>query len=289
MSQRREGFVSPEVAADVVRTMSPSKLASWGKCEFQFFKVYVCGERRPPSAAIAFGNAMDVTADEYYAEKVKTETGWNEKSTKEHFREALGHELAEVEYWGDDTKPVMIDQGALVSALWHKQIARKVLPVETKLFFELRMSGDWFLNGEVDLIGRTEAERHLLPFASDTKTSGRKWQPKQVWDSVQPAIYSIALQNSSIEADPSRFQFHVAVRKNLKAGPAADYQVIRRPVSYAERTGVLSRLSMARRKIMAAYDSGDFLPTGRGHTLCSRRFCAFWEECEKKFGPRVPD
>jgi len=284
-----EGYVEPKVATDVVRSMSPSKFGMWTRCQFQFFNRYVLGLRRPPSGAIAFGNATDDLSGAYFEEKKHEQVDWDEALTRDFWADRWDVASKEVEDWEGEDKGIMLDQGVHLATTWREDVGTKFLPVDTKFYFELPIQ-DWILNGEIDTIGRPINEAHLDPIAADTKTTKRKWQLKKVLEEDQPVAYSLALQHSpQISARIDIFQYQVMVRKNTKSrGPEAESQIINRPVDQRERDGYVLRLSMARTQIMDCFRSGVFLPN-RKHTLCTRRFCGFWHDCEKSFGGRIPE
>ncbi|MFQ5503439.1 MAG: PD-(D/E)XK nuclease family protein [Planctomycetota bacterium] len=276
--------------------MSASKTEGWFRCQFQWFLIRVLGWRRPPAVMMAAGRSLDSVAESYYGIKIDLGTDLTESETLEAWREAWERESGEVEDWSrsTDTKDDMTDKGVLVVSRWREKIATQILPTTQKLWFELLLDkGDqeWTLNGEVDLLHQPLKEQHRKPIAADTKLSGKRYSAKQAYSSLQPPIYALALEHSpDVESDPSRFQFHVGIlyNPNTKRTSSDPAQIVTRMVSPEERVGVLARVAMARRQIKHAFETGDFLPNRLSQT-CSRRYCAFWEECEKRFGPRVPD
>lgn len=282
----------PQTAADAVATMSHSKTEMWFRCQYQWFSRYVRGIRRPPGAALALGRATDTTAATFYAAKIESGEDMSRHDTLELWREQWEDEAEKVVEWehpGD--KERLTDMGTPTIARWREKIATQIVPLHTKVWFELVMKGDWTLNGEIDLVHRPRRELHRLPIPSDTKMTQKRWGQKQAWSTLQPAIYTLALDHSpDIQANTSLFQFHIGVLydPNTKRADTDCAQILTRRVTENEKDGALARIGMARRQIMAAFESGDFMPN-RLNVMCSRRHCAYWESCEKKFGPRVPD
>jgi len=290
MSEKKvEGYVEPTVAEDVVRTMSPNKFGMWTRCQYQFFQRYVLGLKRPPSGPIAFGKATDELSAAFFEEKKATHEDWDESLTKEFWADRWATVSKEVEDWESDDPNTMLDQGVEAAKVWRSDIGVNFQPHETKFYFELPIY-DWILNGEIDTIGKPSNEEHLPVIATDTKTTKRAWRLKKVLEEDQPVAYSLALQHTpKLEARIDTFQYHVLIRKNTKTrGPEAVSQIINRPVDQEERDGFVIRLEMARTQIMDSFRSGVFLPN-RKHTLCTRRFCGFWHDCEKAFGGTIPE
>ncbi len=281
----------PETAEDVVRTMSHSKTEMWNRCQFQFFMRYVMGEKRPPSSMLALGRATDTMADVVHRFKLTNGFDLPEEEAVEIWDAEWKAEAKEVDGWKTPTeKADLTDKAPQTIRRWHEKIATQIVPVHVKVWFELILEHTWTLNGEVDLVHRPIAEQHRLPIPSDTKMTSKRWNAKQAFSTLQPAIYALALEHApDIEANVSLFQFHVGVLYSVNKRASSDpAQIITRRVTENEKEGALARIGAARRQIMHAFESGDFLPNRQGQ-MCSRRHCGYWEECEKRFGPRVPD
>ena len=64
--------------------------------------------------------------------------------------------------------------------------------------------------------------------------------------------------------------------------PEVQIEVV--PVFQKERAAYVKKVAYARSLVADLYKTGVWLPTARdsGHFMCSRKYCPYWQECEKK-------
>ena len=268
--------------ADLVDAMSPSRSDLWAKCQWAFFARYVLGIRRPPTAAMAWGNAHDGAANAVYVDKLATGATMPVDEAAERYAESWNVARIDVEDWEDADPGTFLDQGVALTREWHKRAATKVEPVSVQVRVERAIhepdGSTWTLLGYVDLIGDVPtAGGGTRRVVIDHKASGRYWTAADVIRSSQGPAYSIG---TGVEP----FSLHVGTRRGKSKSVA--WKSLTLTIGQTDRDGWLIRTSIARRQIAAAYRTGDFLPN-RGHMLCSRRWCGFWRECERANGGRV--
>lgn len=292
-----DASTSPATPDAILSTVSPSKLELWNKCQYQWYRRYVLGERKPPRAAAAFGKGIDAGANTYYREKlVKKEP--DEHHTRELWAEHVAQSVAEVQEWpADETPAAMVSEATRLAPAWRKQIATRVEPLMIQREFDLMFQescpdkpgvphkhGDaWRMNGVVDLIGTVLSDCGFATEVAtiDLKTAGRSWSEKEAVQGMQAPAYVFAVRRG-LQLQTSLFQYHVLVRtKEPKV------QVLERVVDEAELAGYARRASRARMQIANAIETNIFLPN-RTHTLCSQRWCAWWRECQAEFGGIIP-
>ena len=99
----------------LVRWLSPSKVAMLGRCEHQFFRHYLLGENKPPSAAMAFGSAFDDAVSNGCMEGIASGEVTKADSLKEIFQWTWEMGQLEVEDWRDEKPGPML--GAAYTSL----------------------------------------------------------------------------------------------------------------------------------------------------------------------------
>jgi hypothetical protein len=272
----------------VLETMSPSKADAALECLFRWSIVYLEGRRKPPSAALAFGRAWDDLANVTTTVKMATGVDPAPELAAEVFDEHFSQAAADVETWHEnDDREALAETGRKLARRWTEVILRRVAPLEIQGWVDVPIvdewSGEtWKVNGRRDYVAEwIEGPQAGEVVVIDNKTSARKWSLARVRRSTQAAVYILGAQADGIAT--SKIQFHVATKTK-----AADLQVLERVVDQAELDGLVRRFGQTRKLLRAAHDADAFLPN-RNATTCSRRWCAFWEECEKKHGGRVAD
>jgi hypothetical protein len=254
--------------------LSPSQMGMWVRCQAAWEFRYIDGLRQPPNANLTFGKAFDATADVVYREKMATSTLLPDDAVKETFADTWDVMAKDVEQWDDNKPGEMKDQGVGLASVWRVNVASRVQPIDVQRHVEGTVRGmdgeEVEVHGYVDVV---EQENGIaIPW--DTKTSGRRWNVGQVHQSLQALAYP-TLTGSS------KMGFHVGVRK---AKP--EVQVFQRTVLDTEKQHFANRAILTKRSIEASCSVGAFVPN-RDHMMCSRRWCGFWEHCEKRHGGKV--
>jgi hypothetical protein len=261
----------------LIGRVSPSKLETAQKCLQQFAFRYV--ERLPENfrASLQFGIAADDTSNEVYRAKMATGRTPARKDVQDQFAAAWDYASAAVDDWGDESKGELLDVGVKAMAKWRDRIAEFVQPravqqTITKVVVD-PVTGDSFeLKGVLDL---RAADPAGVEVAADLKTAGRAYGKDAFERRSQPTAYTLL-------ADLPTFEFHV-----LTTTKEPQTQVLRATISDSARFAFLKRAGMIRRQIENAFRTGDWLPN-RTHMMCSRRYCEFWRECERRNGGQVP-
>ena len=272
----------------LTRWLSPSKVAMLGRCQYQFFRHYILGESRPPSAAMAFGSAFDDAVSNGCMEGVASGEVTKADSLKDIFQWTWEMGQLEVEDWRDEKPGPMLDQGVALIGEWRDKIGEGIHPqsVQAKLKRDFP-DVNWGLEGIIDLVFRRDKGPEIV---ADTKTTARAWRsadarkerktPAKAFSSLQVPCYSI-LTGLPI------FEFHVCTR-----GKKPDTDIIRCPVvGRRQKLGYLALVARARQSIIDLAASGAWMPTAwtSGHFLCSRRWCGWHKECVKEFGGQRPE
>lgn len=278
----------------VVDTMSASRLELYERCPESFMQRYVLGRRTPPGGAAAMGNAIDSLSNTLYLEKLQTHETPDAKECQDFFAAAFDSEAAKVHEWDTpDARDIYLDRGVAGVANWRDRCAQFVQPTREPQY-PILMNVDssdpeadesvgiaprFKVIGRVDVIATIRAPKLQVEseVVIDQKASRKTYGSNDIYRSAQPPIYTGALGIPN-------FQFH-----NLRTDVVKPrVQVIRTSVPQGAVDHVVHRMELARRNIARGYHSGDWFPN-RNNMLCSRRWCGFWEACERRHGGKVTD
>lgn len=285
--------------------LSATQVDMFQRCQYQYYRRYVLGEKSPPTAALAFGRADDETKNRVYSAKiVEPDETLPGPECKALFAAEFDTAAKDVEDWGKDDRGALLDTGTELIGMWREQRAVMTTPAAVQHGFEIDL---W--NTDPELVDMAESEpsdlvEHLpqpflvtgvvdvvvdsavRKFLRDHKTAARK-NPDKKWqqEELQPAIYTLAAEIDPAlhGVDPNYFEFEIAVK--TKKPYLLEHP---RVVDRTERAGMVKRLMRARRAIDVSAESGAFLPN-RKSTMCSKRWCGFWEACVAEFGGEVAD
>lgn len=263
--------------ADLIGTVSPSRIETALQCMARFHWQYVEKTPRPFRADQQLGNAVDATATWLYERKRKTRRNPKILDVLEFFASQWDYERQAIDDWQGDTPVGLQRMGLGMVKAWFEQVACNVQPEATQQHItrnvvDVDSKVEFLLTGVIDAIGRTTVPRAVI----DVKQSVRAYREDRVLRSSQPPTYTLL-------AGVDVFEFHVLVR-NVEPR----VQVLRTVVTDADRQSFIRRTAMLRRQIAHAWKSGDWLPNRTGF-LCSRRYCAHWDACERRFGGTVPN
>lgn len=255
-------------------TQSPSQMGMWVRCQAQWQFRYIDGLRQPPNVALAFGKAFDTTSDTTYRERMATDRLLGDEDVKTCFSEAWDVQSGEVENWYDDKPGELKDQGVVLAGVWRDRVGSRINPVDVQRHVKSTFKGidgeEIEIQGYIDVVDKPEA----VELPCDTKTSAKRWSTGQAYQSLQALAYPLL-------TGTDRMQFHVGVRKK-----APEIQILTRSVLPEEKTHFIDRAILTKRSIEATVAAGSFVPNRDG-MLCSRRWCGYWGECERRYGGRV--
>lgn len=279
---------------DLIGLMSNSRTETWERCQAVFFYRYVQGMTKPPSASLARGRAYDRTSNEVYQEKFSQGEPLSLDYTRDLFASIWDEEKDGVDNWQGDTPEGVLDTGMKVLDPWLNRVVPYVDPTRPpQVKFEIDCASPnpdrddaadidplFVIRGAADLVAHVPWGVGRFVAVVDHKASGKPWGPADALREMQPGFYRVGLPGLNAEL----FQFHV-FRTALKEPKTT---ILGRTVGPQDTKLALARVSMARRQIANAFRVGDFIPN-RKNVLCSRRWCAFWAECEREHGGRVPE
>lgn len=271
---------------EVIDSWSASRISMAAKCLYQFYRVYILGDRKPPGAALVFGSSMDEMANQSYTRAMATEEIPSSRECQEIFRSEWDVRQHEVENWrGED--PNDLDRiGTTGVALWHDEFAAPIHPVAVQKPFLLEFEGfPWRVDGAPDLDFRLPGDTESVIRCADLKTMKQRWSDGRLLTEPLFPLYTMATR-AKYGVDPTGgIEIH-GILKTKKGGTMRKSRV----VSASEQQGMITKISRYRELIKECYKTGCFPPTGKdcNHFMCSRKYCGFADECEKEFGGVIP-
>lgn len=272
------------------------------RCEYAFYMRYVEGIKTRPGGALVFGRADDQTKNDVYENKLSTretrEAGYCREKFAAEFETAIEAENNEIE-WGKDDRGKLKDTGLNLIAHWRDQLAVCVTPV--KVQHEFHVPIPYFVRStqeafEFDFMGYMDLVEEISPNGSpnphrvitDNKTSGKRWAKSKAPSSTQGIGYAVAAEKDPelqmLGVDPGEVHFHVAVKT---ATPVLQGEVCH--TSPEDRVGFVKQLSKAHKKINDNLRTGNWMPNGRDHFLCSKKWCGYWKECQAEHGGYIKE
>lgn len=247
--------------ADPHRSMSPSQAATWLDCPARWYYRYALGLPEPASAALALGRALHRTiAGALRGVGCGNTPTW--EGLREMYLDIAPDEFSQVDASQDESPSATQAKGLEMLQVWFSVAMPFLQPVKIE-FPVMGQIGGVHVLAVIDLI---TIDARVI----DLKTSSRKPTGISAKHSLQLTTYAIlakldsaALHTLTTAAQP---KFYVT---STNIGPAE--------VQYAESVYPLIADSIAT----------GLYPPRRDHQNCSRRFCAYWRECQDEYGGEV--
>jgi hypothetical protein len=234
------------------------------QCPARWWFRYVVGLKVPPTAALVWGKAVDRVLSYNYAVKMEKGTDEYEDVLEDMFTETYRNEAKEAIFLPDESPERDEEVGRARIREYRRVVAPTVTPEGVQREYE-RAVGDISLTGIVDV----ETEDEII----DIKTGSRTQSAISDGQRLQLELY-----NSLRPAPARRMSIHLLVRNEVKgsgvvvlsASPEADHRIVE--------------------SILAGVVKGmrhEVIYPNRAAPTCSRRWCGYWEICEKTYGGEV--
>jgi hypothetical protein len=175
----------------------------------------------------------------------------------------------------DETPDQVKDEGVRGIEAFYWEVCPIVFPEQVQLRREIE-----FENSPIKFAGVIDT-LEKIGVISDTKTTGKSWSIGDEYKKLQPPAYSLLLDRNNDRDRDFRFDILVRTRK-------PKIQQVRLTITPFERQTFLRYLSTLINRIQNTIKTGDFLPR-RDHFLCSKKYCGYWEICQKVWGFRIKD
>jgi hypothetical protein len=254
-------------------------MESLAMCGIRFEKSAILGERRPPSARMLIGAAVDRSVRANLESKMQSGSLLALEQAEETARDTLISEWANGvrlnEEDGEDGiqgRDKALDMSVGLSGLHHSELAPRLNPTHVARRWALDISGlSVQLVGEID-IQEADAIR-------DTKTSGKSPVRTMADDSLQLSVYALAdRQLSAASGGPETLPKKVVLDYLIQTPKRGDQKLVQLESvrTLDSLQPVLARVEQMDRIIQ----SGMFTPAPVGSWYCSAKWCAWHDTCK---------
>jgi len=251
-----------------ITSLSPSMVQSYIKCSWGFQYEHIAKLPRISKPVLAIGSAVHETIRENAYQKVRTAKDLPESLLTDFVAEDI--EYRDVD-WSTQSLSSAKDQAVVCVKAYRQKMAPKVQPFLVEWTFNMKVvKRDWNIAGKVDLI----TNKNLVIDHKTTKGQMAKPKPDHVF---QLGVYTLAVRQQAGLDD---------VQGQIDYYPRGKPDAYSRSVEFGEGLAkeVLSTFDQVATGIQR-----EVWIANRQHYLCSRKYCSFWNQCEKDCGGRVRD
>lgn len=236
-------------------------------CSAKFYFQIIEKVDVPKSIALALGTSVHKALETNYSQKVDSRKDLELETVKDVFSDTYEKETQEVDSndFKLQSKGDKKDIALLLVEKYHSDIAPHIQPIKVEQRINVKFSNGVELTGQLDLLD----EDNVLV---DHKTTSRKPTGASISNILQVTGYSILGQTAGYEIKERRIDYLV-----FGARPEIKHFNVE-----ADRNYFLNVLEVITKSI----EAGIFIPN-RGSMFCTKRFCKFYNECEKKYGGKV--
>ncbi len=269
---------------ELKKHLSPSQILMMQRCPAQWYYRYVCGLRVPPSGAMSTGSALHAGAYHNYEQKIESREDLPTDDILDAFSTDFDARKSETQ-WSKDEKPSELkDKGARALDAYQSRLAPSIQPklVEDKARLEIP-NFDYDLIVVPDLIQEVEGGKEVVRDIKFTTKSpdgvkSGNVQPR-VSDLTQVTFYALARSAKTGEAiEEGSLDYCVGTKANASAIPV--------PVQFSDQDFKYAKNLIA---LTARQIELEHYPPNRQSIMCSRRYCGYFNECEKDFGGKVKE
>lgn len=247
--------------------MSASQVNMYMRCAAQWMFRYIEGLIIPPSGAMTRGNAFHAGTYQNFNQKIERYQDMPEDDVLDVYSTTYDSLAHKTEWKDGEDKGAIKDSGVELMKQYHNAVSPTIQPVQAEFPFILEMDNkDWTFNGVVDVL--TETGRVI-----ENKTTGRGLKTPRSSHLLQSTAYSVG-------ANSRQAEIVYAVSKK-------EPEMLRFPVAIT--MGMINYFLTIIAQVAHAIESEVFPPHREDNFLCSRRYCGYWNVCEKKFGGYIKD
>ncbi len=251
-------------------SLSSSRVTSYLHCPYAYRQRYIDENYKLPNARMTRGLAFHKTVQINFKQKYTSHRDLATSYLKEYFAEDF--DQTETDFQTADPGQTK-DEGISALVEYQKVVAPEVQPVEVEESFKMDFKNSSLIfTGRIDLVDTNK-------ILWETKTTSRGLKVPRADHLTQVYFYFMAYrQKKAIPDLKARFAYNVCGQKEPR--------VISFDVSVTESEEKLALRTLA--TVADGIQKGVFFHN-RGDNFCSRRYCAYWRECEEENGGTVRD
>lgn len=247
-----------------------SSLNSFLDCSAKFNFQYIERIPAPGRIALAFGTSIHAALKRNYAEKIFSKKDLSPEEVISEFSDNYDTEVSTIEKFEDDEPLHFVkDAGVELLTKYQKEIAPRIQPQIVEQKIALNFDGmPYSLIGTIDLI---DEDSVLI----DHKTSRKVFKQVSTSHVRQLSGYEFLAESIKLNIKSARIDMLTAKSKDTNTG-------IRHIPIVTDRKEFVNTFIVVSNGIK----KGVFYPN-RNSFLCNKKYCSFWNECEKKYGGKV--
>ena len=248
----------------IPEVLSPSSLNAFSECEAKWYyrKVLQLPEER--GAALGLGTAVHEALAENFRQKIETFEDLPVEGVQTIFRDAMSQQLDELVLSPEEDADELVSCGETLVRCYMDQAAPAIHPAAVELHVEGNIGGVP-VHGYIDLM---DTDGNII----DIKTAGKKPSGFPANHRLQVTTYVMLAAGASgiARLDTLTKTKTVALHSQTVEIGALDVQLAERLYSIT----------------MDQMQSGLIKPN-RNSNMCSRKYCAFADQCCKDYGGEV--
>jgi CRISPR/Cas system-associated exonuclease Cas4 (RecB family) len=249
--------------------LSMSRITTYNICSAKYAFVYVDRIKCPSRSPLLLGSSFHVAEAENDRQKIDTDNDLKVSDVCDLFSTQFDEGSHDVLWLPDEDKGLIKDTGYHMIEKYHEVITPEIHPAFVEQEFELMLSNGMKFTGVMDLITK---DKKLI----ERKTKNRKPSNPDGDHKLQLVAYHAGYTVQKQEA-PKEARIDYVI--STKQPQALSYSV---SVKDSDTKYLLSLISAVKDGI----EKGVAIPN-RSSMMCSRKYCAYSYECEKKFGGQV--
>ena len=257
--------------------LSPSSITQYLKCSAQFMFRKTVGAK-PPGIALLYGKSIDEAINIDMNQKIESRENLPTNDIKDAFVTEWDNNKNAAEFHPTDKPDALREIGIDSVGNWSETIAKEIQPkaVQKKLAIQFD-DFDFDILQFADVI--TESGVII-----DNKTAGRSVSVSKISNKLlvphdhrlQLTMYDIGYEaNESIK--PTGLGLDYLIKNKKPKDQQARWKPNKQDRQYV--LGLIEHVANGVKKEV-------FIPN-RNNMMCSKKFCGYWQECEKKYGGRV--
>jgi CRISPR/Cas system-associated exonuclease Cas4 (RecB family) len=231
---------------------------------------------KPPGIALLYGKSVDNAINVDMEQKIVTRENLPSDDVKDAFVTEYDNNKDDTFFHKDDKPDVLREVGINSVGKWADEIAEKIQPISVQE--KLAIEFDDF-NYDILQFADVITEDKII---IDNKTAGRSVPQKDGEYKIsndhmlQLTMYGIGYKENHNEEVNELGLDYLIKNKNPKI------QQVRWKPNDEDKKYALSLIQ----NVAKGIDNETYIPN-RSSFMCSKKFCAFWKECEENFGGKV--
>ncbi len=256
-----------------------SEINSYLECPAKFYFDSVEKIKVPNKIALAGGTAYHTALELNFTQKINSREDLPAEDVIECFSSAFDDEAAEVDKADFDIeKPGQVkDAWIEVLKIYMKDTAYRIFPIAVERRLAAKFKDfKYGLTGKIDI----KDEDGVIV---DHKTTSKPYKETPENYKLQVGGGYVLLENALSISDKSNTPVKsTRIDYNIRKSPKSNKAEVRHIQIDIDVDYFLAVFQNVSNGI-----SANVFPPNRGHIYCTRRFCKFWNECEKKFYGKV--